>query len=323
MNHLELAPPIILRPVCDRKSHPVSTGNYVIPTNAIMEMCENVGEWIENRSPGGVVYSKPRVGKTRAIRYLREYLKSSDAGSYPSFLVNCRQYRIPTEKVFFEDILLDVGHAVVYSGAANIKRNRIVQFLYESTYSANTNRLVLVLDDAQRLQHLQYGWLMDIYNDLDRQGVYMTALLFGQDEILQSRTSLKASNKEQILGRFMVHTFKFRGIQSIDDLSMCLKGYDENSEYPENSGWSFTRFFFPEAFNRGFRLQNYATELYGQYKAILNKQTGKIEIPMQYVALSIEYCLKNFGVDGKNIERLAKSHWHDAIIKSGYLNSIK
>lgn len=30
----------------------------------------------------------------------------------------------------------------------------------------------------------------------------------------------------------MVHDFKFMGIRTLDDLQTCLRGYDDESEYP-------------------------------------------------------------------------------------------
>ncbi|UTW69383.1 hypothetical protein KHA80_21460 [Anaerobacillus sp. HL2] len=51
-------------------------------------------------------------------------------------------------------------------------------------------------------------------------------------------------DKQQIIGRFMVQQYKFNGLLSKDDIYECLVGYD-TSHFPENSGFSFTRFYFP------------------------------------------------------------------------------
>jgi len=51
----------------------------------------------------------------------------------------------------------------------------------------------------------------------------------------------------------MVNQFCFHGILSAADVGTCLHGYDEESEHPADSGWSLTRYYFPAAFESGFR----------------------------------------------------------------------
>ncbi|QHW31132.1 hypothetical protein GZH47_09875 [Paenibacillus rhizovicinus] len=45
------------------------------------------------------------------------------------------------------------------------------------------------------------------------------------------------------------HTTNFRlfsGAKTVTDFQICLKGYD-TIEYPEGSGWSYARYYYPEA----------------------------------------------------------------------------
>jgi hypothetical protein len=313
---------LIPRPRSDQK-HPVLDGNYILPTKAIDRMCTEVTTWVENRSPGGLIKGKPRLGKTRGAWFLKNYFWQSNNGGYPTFLINCRAYKFPSEPMFMEDMLSDVGHACVRNGKPNEKRDRLIQFLIDHARRSNQNRIILIFDDAQRLHSIQYEWLMDIYNALDRCGIYMTALLFGQKDLGFKYTSLKAAETAQIIGRFMVQSHTFTGVVSLEELHTCLEGYDENSEFPEDSGWSFTRYFFPEMYEHGFRLKNYAENIFALFKMAKNGDTtSKIEIPMQYLSLAVEYCLKRFGVDGDNLTHLEKKQWAEAIKNSGYSRSI-
>lgn len=73
---------------------------------------------------------------------------------------------------------------------------------------------------------------MDIHNELDREGISLTALLMGQSELVHQRTAFIQTGKAQIVGRFMVHEYKFTGVKSADDLKTCFAGYDHETEFP-------------------------------------------------------------------------------------------
>jgi len=103
---------------------------------------------------------------------------------------------------------------------------------------------------------------------------------------------------------------------------VCLKAYDAESEYPEGSGCFFTQYYFPEIFPLGFRLENNTDLLFEAFNEI-RQESGlfsKLEIPMQYLTLIIEYVLKNYGMNKKEI---SKKDWKLAIDFSGYIDSEK
>lgn len=307
------------RPKIPRGSHPIETGKYLLATNQINYLLENTREWIENRTPGAIVFGKPRLGKTRAILYLTQKLHKELGETFPIYHIRCKQNKMPTENVFFENLLIDVDHYLPSSGVANAKRQRFTKFLLEKADSSGENKVVLFIDDAQSLFDVQYQWLMDIYNDLDHYGVTMTVILVGQEELIEQRSAFFLTKKNQIIGRFMVQEHEFHGIIDLNDLSICLEDYD-NAQYPKDLGWSFTRYFFPESFDEGFRLQSCAEELYNVFLELKqeSKKTNKIEIPMQYLTLTIEIALKRFGINGFNVGCLSKNHWKEAVERSGY-----
>lgn len=312
-----------IRPNIPTGSHPIDTGRYLLATNEINRLREEVISWIENRSPGAIIYGRPRLGKTRALKYLEFDLPAYFGEKLPVFQMRCQKYRYPSEGVFFSDLLKDVGHNLYLTGKPDIKRDRLIKFLIEQGVVSGHHRIILFIDDAQRLMEIQYDWLMDIYNELDTYGISMTVILIGQEELIHQRDAFQQSKKTQIIGRFMIHDYKFKGIKSVEDIKSCLAGYDLECEYPVNSGWSFTRYFFPEAFNAGYRLDACAEDIYNAF--IEARQEAKlnaaIEIPMQYLTLSIEYLLKTFGANGKNVEWPAFTHWKIAVEKSGYIKA--
>ncbi|MCE5169693.1 hypothetical protein LQV63_10245 [Paenibacillus profundus] len=110
------------RPFVHPQSHPIETGRYLLQTNQIELLKTTVTRWVNNRVPGGIVYGRPRLGKTRAINYLVHVLPSEFDRNIPMYSLRCRQYKLPNEGVFFEDVLKDIKHAFPSSGKASQKR---------------------------------------------------------------------------------------------------------------------------------------------------------------------------------------------------------
>lgn len=72
---------------------------HLIPTNDINQLFHTVSSWIQNRAPGGIIYGRPRLGKTRAINYLVHVLPPEYL-NLPVFFFRSRFYRIPSENIF-------------------------------------------------------------------------------------------------------------------------------------------------------------------------------------------------------------------------------
>ncbi|MBE3556679.1 MAG: ATP-binding protein [Firmicutes bacterium] len=309
------------RPVVAPGCHPIETGRYRVPTRAINDLGEVLLDWIHKRSPGGIITGRPRLGKTRTVEYLTMQLPRvlGDA-AIPMYKICCNKYRVPTENTFYGDILMDLGHAEI-KGTIAVRRDRICKYLIAAACASNQRRVILILDDAHRLTRLLYECLTDIHNQLDRHEVNLTVFLVGQPELIHQKQSLLAMKAHQIVGRFMVHEYQFHGIRSVEDVRECLQAYDTGSEYPHGSGWSCTRYYFPTQFDRGFRLEQYAEDLWRTFQQ-LHSEDGlgpSVEIPMQYFALTVEYLLTEFGIDGKDVDRRTKSNLREAVTKSGYV----
>lgn len=242
-----------VRPYISPGTHPIDTGSYLIATNEINRMFKRVVMWIQSRTPGAIIVGNPRLGKTRAIRYIISTLPSIDIVGYDTaiFNIKCSKFKNVNENDFFELFLREVNHATPSVGKAVAKRQRLYNFLIEKGFSSSKNRVILFLDDAQRLTELHYEWLMDIYNELDSAGVLLTVFLVGQRELLSQRSAFVHTNKKQIIGRFMLHEYHFKGLVSQADIELCLKSFDEISVYPLGTEWTFTKYFFPNSMKMG------------------------------------------------------------------------
>lgn len=311
-----------IRPTVKIGQHPIETGNYRLSTNEIIQLYSVINRWISNRSPGGIVYGRPRLGKTRSIGYIKHYLEDEFGKDLPIFTMYCYHHK-PNENRFYTDLLKDIGHSAYNQGKAEVKKVRLIKYFIERAESSGHRKIILFIDEAHMLYEQDYNWLMDIYNQLDRYSINMTVILVGQDELLEQKSAFITANKMQIIGRFMVHEYKFSGIKTVDDLEVCLEGYDEFSEYPPGSNYSFTRYFFPNGYEDGKRLKDEASLIYNRFEEIRKEAniSGCLEIPMQYITLTIDNCMNLFGINGEVKYWPTISDWDEAIKSSGYIKA--
>ncbi|WP_099158242.1 hypothetical protein [Virgibacillus ndiopensis] len=163
---------------------------------------------------------------------------------------------------------------------------------------------------------------MDIFYELDSYGITLTTILVGQKELSHKRNIYLTTDK-QIIGRFMIQENKFYGLREKEELAYLLTSYDLISEYPVNSGWSYTRYFFPIGYEQGYRLENETDEIWQSFQLVRSEAGIKrsAEIPMHYMIAIINYVLKKYGANEENVEWPTTSMWREAMIKSGYVNA--
>lgn len=311
-----------VRPVLGKREHPVYDNDYSINTGAIIALFNDVSRWIDNQSPGGIIYGKPRLGKTKAIACITKLLRKEYNPDLPIFQLNMTFHKL-NEKRFYEQFLNDIGNAFASKGTTFEKKERLINYLLNCAREANSKKIILFIDEANYLEEKEYSWLMDIYNRLMINGIHMTTLLVGTSEVLVAKQVFIKHKLQQLVGRFMVQEHHFHGVRDVKDLQICLVSYDSLLKYPLGSEWTYTRYFFPEAYKNGYRLANDAELIFDCFERF-NKElnlTGKLDIPMQYIILAINICLKDYGADKACLDRPGLKEWKASIVNAGYLQA--
>ncbi len=232
--------------------HPLTTGNYRIATPAIEVFYELITRCLRYRIMGALIYGPSRIGKTRAIEYVRLLLERNHPG-LTSYHAQCEHKPRHAEGPFFANLLEAVGDPDPNAGSNPAKRMRLALRMREAAARAGCGTVLLFCDEAQRYNENEYEWLRDVHDALDRQQIKLFTFLVGQQELLAQKTALQIAGRTQIVARLMVEELAFYGIRDAVDVATCLQGYD-NTAYPEGSTWNFTRFYVPRAFDAGYRL---------------------------------------------------------------------
>ena len=313
------APPL-QRPI-DAALHPIETGNYRIATPAIQGFFDLIERCLRYRITGALAYGPPRIGKTRAIEYLRLLM----AERYPrvtTYHAQAEHKPRHAEGPFFANLLEAVGYPDPNAGSNSAKRMRLVNKMKEACTRNGSGTVVLFCDEAQRYDDNEYEWLRDVHDHLDRLQIRFFTFLVGQQELLSVKTALQRARKTQIVARLMVEELAFHGVRNAAEAATCLAGYDRTS-FPRGSDWSFTRFYVPRAVDGGYALADDAALLWDAFDRLHHKQSlpGELEIPMESFTRAVEIVLKDGEVRDAPGYRPPAALWSLAVRRCGYVQA--
>ena len=301
-------------PDIPKGTHPVFTGEYVIISDAIMMLVQNVLFWLSSRSPGSIIYGIYRCGKSVAKKVLIRAIHTTFSEEIPIFSISCTGGKSVNENRFFGDILSGLGLALKNREKPEERRERIIRYLLEASHNANSKKIILFIDEAQNMKPLDYVLLMDIYNRLEDNNINLNVILIGSMELKDTMDLFIAQKKMYIIGRFMINEYNFKGIQTLENIVTCLKQYDSLC-YPQDSGCTFTQYFFPQAYEEGYRLMDDAELIFKLITAELEKSihSPDLNIPMLPFVQTINNCLIKIGFEGECKYKPSSEDWKEAV----------
>jgi len=280
----------------DIARHPLQRDAATIPTKALEEFVNVIRDWMDARITGGVIWGNQRVGKTQAIRYLMANGQSLFGTSMPMSLFSAWDptHTSLSERRFFGAVLEALGYADSTGGTAEVRRKRLIGLIADRVKSSGDYRFVLFIDEAQWLARVQLRYLMDLHNQLKISDIRLVCILVGQPELVDIHSSLRAEKQNHLLGRFMSASHQFKGVCSQSDFNRIATAFDRQSEYPANSGTSYTAFYVPIGFEHGWRLAAHAATIWTTLDRVLEveKLPKCHEYPMQALMALLVWLLQ-------------------------------
>lgn len=296
------------------------SNQFNIATQTIINLQLQVEKWMKYGNTGAIIYGKPRVGKTRAILYITRELQEKYGPELPVYVYNVTSHAA-SDKKFYQELLLTVGHPEFERGTTTILKNRLLNSLVASASVTKSKKVVLFIDEAQNMSTNDFEWLMDIYNNLSLWDIHMVSFLFGSLELKSLKSAMIMAQKKQIIGRFMVDEFNFKGIMGARDIAVTLLNFDTPIS-TNGEMLVLTQIYFPEAYDDGYRISTCAAEVMDAFTEVMQEHNIHIEdIPMQYYMGAVKYCFCEYGKSGKSIYFPDKNSWKDAVRNSGFIQS--
>lgn len=269
--------------------HPIVMKTYILPTPMLQRTYNLVRERVWARRTGLNFYSTPRIGKTSCLMMIKGMLEAEFPKTF-FLLISARSSR-PSDAHMFRLLLEGLNHELAGRTNSGVLFRNAVTDIAMQVGRRRGMQFVLLIDEMQLLSGADLGQLLVVHNDLKLKNINMTTLSFAQPEILHRRAAMMIAGERQIIARFLSEPLAFDGCTSVEELKEILKAFDEGTEYPEGSGWSYTRFFLPQAFEQGFRLQTYASRLWSALTAA-NAGGESSGLPMEHTIAAIESLLQ-------------------------------
>lgn len=266
-------------------THPVVTKKYRVNTLAIEKAYEIIRLRIWRRRPG-CMHAHPRWGKTECAEAVLELAKFEFPKTYFCFLSADSEYG-PGGRAFMCDLLSTMGIGALKGWGPKLITAKALVHIESEVLVRHGSQFVLFIDEMQWLSFREYQKLAVIHNRLKRRGISMTTLGFAQPQINSIRSGMAATGDQNLIARFLDEPISFEGCLDAEGLRKILGAYDETKHFPQDSGWSFTRFFLPNAFDAGFRLTLF-TDLIWKCLTEATKKYGLGSIPMETVTRTIE-----------------------------------
>lgn len=301
--------------------HPVLRQEYAVFTPAIDLMADVLGDWIDQKQPGGIIYGPSRFGKTKGMKwYLSELLSQRFGKAVPLHMWTRPPDSQNRESEFWRSLLIASGHRYALTKAHVGDRRRMLQELFVSTAkNCGNNFVVLLIDEAQTMTLREWTWLLGLQNALDWEGFRLSVFSVASHQLGYQYQLMARSDHAHVAARFMVSHWQFPGLSCQDEIEFVLQGYDDASEWPQGSGTSYLAYFAPDAFSRGDRLASNASKIWQVMNALLPEDYGgEPNFPMQHLARSVEKILMNLARGDDWEEVTSKEAWLAAFVETRF-----
>lgn len=161
-----------------------------------------------------------------------------------------------SERATLKEFLTVLQHEKT-SGETSDLRTRVRRRLEERGVNSSSGMIVLWVDEAQALSVTDFLFLRDVQNGLRKVEVDLIVFLTGEEPFLHRRIEdAKWDASRAVADRFAMKRLLLRGY-GLDDVRHLFAQVD-TAEWPDASGITWTQFFFPKAFETGFRFQSQA-----------------------------------------------------------------
>lgn len=301
--------------------HPFLKNDYLILTKPIDRVIKSLVGWLKINVPGTIMYGQRRLGKSHCAEFIKKYLAALLGYKIAVVLMCVRHHDVWRESDFLDELLGVLGeHAPARAGKER-RLELIVNRLLVLARRCPYKKVILVFDDAQRLQQLHYEIIMTLQNELYQQyRVMLFTFMVGQPQLKTKRELLIACGEKQITARMMADEIEFVGHRSLDEVKFAYNRLDEHCFYPARSRTSFTQGLAPEAWSADWRLGNEAEPLWVAYTS--KREDMKIapfeEISMEALTRMASYIFQTYA-NKPGFAGLTPAQINDVIASAGML----
>jgi hypothetical protein len=302
---------------------PTSKRDYEIITPMMKEVWDIVSEEIERMSTGVALYGPSRIGKSRTLRYVMAQIRHH----FPAVLcvhASMASRKNGSDTRFFKYLIDDFNLDVSRDGDGDDLRSAIVQTFLIRCSETHDPRIIIVLDEAQRIKPSEYSYLIDLTNHIEKYGMCSTVILTGQPELMTSRTDLIKQRRRDAIGRFLENPLEMGGVSTYDDLDAILRQFDDAAamQFPQDSGICITAAYLPDHYRAGFRVSNSATVFWKALEESAKQINVAPVVGMQNLTKALESALSLLSLESNTASAESLGWWKNVLQESGFLKHL-
>jgi len=308
--------------------HCIVTQRYAVYTPPMHEMIEQIGEWIDQKRPGGYIYGASRLGKSRCVQwYVAKVLEERFSAVVPLVVWSHRPDSYTSEAGFWHQLLVASQFAFVdpsrpprKAEAWHACKHRFIAI----ANNAHRNYIVLLIDEAQDMSFREWKWLVGLQNELDYSGYLLSVFSVGSHQLDYRYDYMALTGNAHISARFMAAHAQFHGLRSQEEIAYVLNGYDVDSQWPPSSGVSYLGYFAPDDFKAGRRLADCAEKLWRALVELCPDSAHRhLEFPMQHIAWTTEALLLQLAEHQDWDEVTSYENWLQELAKTEFSDHMR
>lgn len=249
-------------------------------TPEIDDLAKRVAHWVRCDHPGAVVYGIQRIGKTSCCEYLVNAVPQILGGTTVAVKWDVEITKLKGELETIRDFLSQSGSTAINSQRIGILKARLFDHLIALANACNAPRIMIIVDEAHRLEWDHLKILLVIYNGIKARKKECFVLLMGEPSLKASRETYMANREYlQMAGRFFFSQHEFGGID-VNSLQELLESIDDVRRITEK--------YLDGRVPEGFRLASFAP-LYKEAIENLAAAEGRPvpRFPMQFLRISL------------------------------------
>lgn len=302
-------------------NHPVLCPlNPVISTPAMLDLENQLTQWLWTGATGAVIAGASRSGKTTSFDEICSRLRARNGRSIPVLRMTMPLRDQKTVLSVYRQLCWAAGLNISGRHTADELAVRYLHLISDVMAEHGLEQALLVVDECQRLSPLQFNVFAELYDRLRSiQKTLMTVFVGNDPETWRLIDGMDSDQYAHIHGRFFLHRRAFSGIQSAKEVSYCLAQYDA-LRYPEKSGRTYVEAFLPQAVAAGFRLASASNLFWRVFRGY--QQRFKIgSWGMQSFSITTNTLLSDF-LPRYGVDELGEAMIDEAIRLSGLVPSL-
>lgn len=288
-------------------------------TPEIERLGQKVALWARLDLPGAMVKGKNRVGKSAAGEYLLDTLSSLMGYPVDVLLWEIEENCADSPHGFVQGRMIESGYSAINHRNVEILKNRFFTFIKQRCEEKNTRRLIVIIDEAQNIKRPHFGYLVEYFNRITKLGLKPFFLLIGQPELSDTVNWQGVDGRDmQIVGRFRVNQYHFRGI-ALGDLKEVLREFDRPG--PEGPPPSLTA-YLPEAYANGWCIADIVPALREALGLVMQQHNLRedLRVPMQYLRSTVGAFLHHVAETGENPAQASSATLIKCLKECGFLS---